>query len=100
MKNKVRTHVFNGVKYYIGVDEPYWGWCDNPNPTKNEEYPGIRLTEGLAFGSGRIAKRDLIVLIHECLHASNWSKSEDEVDRTSIDIGTLLYRLGFRRQES
>ncbi len=92
----VRTHRFNGVKYFIGIDEPYVGWCDRPGTPDPKEYPAIRMPEGLAHGDGRKAKDGLIVLLHECLHASDWSVSEIDVDRTAIDIGRLLWRLGFR----
>ena len=94
---KVRTHKFNGVRYFIGVDEPYVGWCDRPKTPDKNEYPAIRLPNGLSFGSTKKAKADLVILLHECLHAENWDKSENEVDRVAIDIGKLLWRLGYRR---
>lgn len=100
MRNKVKTHVFNGVKFHIDVDCPYWGWCDNPDKENNEdEYPGIRMTDGLPFGNEKNAKRGLIVLLHECLHAEQWELTEDEVDRISTEIGTLFWRLGYRRHK-
>lgn len=94
---KVKTHRFNGVKYFIGVDEPYVGWCDKPKIPDKKEYPAIRMPNGLAFGSTRKAKEDLIILLHECLHAENWEKTEKLIDMVAIDIGTLLWRLGYRR---
>lgn len=94
---KVRTHKFNGVKYFIGVEEPYIGWCNRPGSPDRKEYPAIRMPEGLPGGDSAKAKEGLIVLLHECLHASNWEKSENAVDRTSVDIGKLLWRLGYRR---
>lgn len=94
----VRTHKFNGVKYYIGVDEPYVGWCDRPNTPDPKEYPAIRLPNGLAYGNSRKAKEDLWVLIHECLHAEDWDKSEERVDQVAGDIAKLLWRLGYRRK--
>ncbi len=97
--SSVKTHTFNKVKYYIGVDDPYIGWCDKPKSPDKKEYPAIRMPDGLAFGNGKKAKEDLIVLLHECLHASNWEKSERTVDRTSNDIGRLLWRLGYRRRK-
>ena len=97
--NKVRTHTFRGVKYFIGVDDPYICWCDRPKSPDRAEYPAIRMPNGLDCGDGRKARADLIVLLHECLHASEWSTSEKAVDRTAEDIGKLLWRLGFRRVE-
>ena len=96
-RRKVRTHRFRGVKYYIGVDEPYVGWCDRPGTPDPNEYPAIRLPNGIAYGSSKKAKEDLIILLHECNHAENWKLSEDEVDGIAIDVGTLLWRLGYRR---
>jgi len=96
---KVKTHKFNGVKYFVELDEPYVGWCDRPNTPDPKEYPAIRLPNGLAFGDTHKAKEDLKILLHECLHAENWSKSEGEVDRVAVDIGNLLWRLGFRRMK-
>ena len=95
---KVRTHTFNGVRYHIGVSEPYSAWCDNPDKSKNSsEYPAIRLVDGLPYGSKRGAKLGLNCLIHECLHAEDWNKTEDTVDRVSTEIANLLWRLGYRR---
>ena len=95
----VRTHRFNGVKYHIGLDEPYVGWCDKPGTPDPKEYPAIRMPEGLARGDSRKAKEDLIILIHECLHASDWSLPEDVVDRIATDIGSLQWRLGYRIEQ-
>ena len=94
---KVKTHKFNGTKYYIGVDEPYVGWCDKPKKPDISEYPAIRLPSGLPCGNKRGAKIGLITLLHECLHAENWDKSERNIDKVSTEIGTLLWRLNYRR---
>jgi len=95
---KVRTHTFNGRSYKIGVDEPYIGWCDKPDEPQQSEYPAIRLPNGLPKGEEKGAKQGLIVLIHECLHAENWDKHEDTIDKVSVEIGSLLWRLGYRRK--
>ena len=93
----VKTHRFNGVRYYIGVDEPYVGWCDRPKRPDGREYPAIRLPRGLPYGNERGAKEGLLALIHECCHAENWDLSEARVDKIACDIGGLLWRLGYRR---
>jgi len=93
---KVRTHKFNGIKYFIDL-EPYIGWCDKPDSPDPKEYPAIGLPNGLAFGDTPKAKEGLKTLLHECFHAENWSKSEGEVERVAIDVGNLLWRLGYRR---
>lgn len=95
---KVRTHSFNGVRYKIGVDDPYDAWCDPPRKPQKREFPAIRLCDGLPFGNNRRAKNGLIALIHECLHASDYNTHENTVERVSMDIGRLLWRLGYRRQ--
>jgi len=86
------------VKYYVAIDEPYIGWCDRPGTPDPAEYPAIRLPNGLPCGNSKEAKEGLWVLIHECLHAENWAKSEEEVDQVAGDIAKLLWRLGFRRR--
>lgn len=96
---KVKTHRFNGVRYYIGVDEPYIAWCDKPKSPDKKEYPAIRLPDGLPFDNDKRAKQGLVSLIHECLHAENWDDSEKKVDRVAVDIGNLLWRLGYRRKK-
>ena len=93
---KVRTHRFNGVKYHIGVTEPYVGWCDRPRSPDPREYPAIRMPEGLVGGDSRKAKEGLIILLHECIHAGKWSLSEKDVDQMATDIGGLQWRLGYR----
>ena len=95
----VKTHRFNGIKYFIGVDEPYVGWCDRPKRPDPREYPGIRLPEGLPFEEEPGARNGLMILLHECCHAENWDLSEARVDRIAHDIGSLLWRLGYRRQK-
>lgn len=95
---KVRTHTFNKVKYKIGVDEPYFGWCDRPRKPQKSEYPAIRLPEGLPCGDKKGAKNGLISLVHECLHAENWNAHEKTVERCAVEIGSLLWRLGYRRK--
>jgi len=93
----VKTHSFNGTSYKIGVDEPYYGWCDFPGIPLKGEYPAIRITDGLPYGNQKRAKLGLISLLHECLHAENYHTRENTVERISVEIGNLLWRLGYRR---
>jgi hypothetical protein len=94
---KVKTHRFNGIKYHIGVDEPYIGWCDRPKSPDKAEYPAIRLPNGLPCSDEKGAKLGLLTLLHECFHAENWDLPEKRVDRIAQDVGSLLWRLGYRR---
>lgn len=98
-RKTVRTHKFNGKKFHIGVDEPYIGWCDKPGQPDPAEYPAIRLPEGLPSGEERGAKQGLTTLIHEMIHAEDWGISENAVDRIATDMGSLLWRLGYRRKK-
>ncbi len=40
---------------------------------------------------------ELEVIIHECLHAADWSKDEEWVEAAGADIARVLWRLGWRR---
>ena len=93
----VKTHKFNGVKFNINLDEIY-GLCDEPITQKTlKETPVIRITRGLPYSNKRGAKTGLITLIHECLHAERWLTTENKIEQISNDIGSLLWRLGYRR---
>ncbi|GAG01688.1 unnamed protein product [marine sediment metagenome] len=97
--SNVRTHRFNKVKYAIDV-EGFKG-----ETTQKKQYlpriviarPDVTMVESLPYGNSKHARLMLSVLLHECLHASNWDKSEKVVERTSVDIVKLLWRLGYRR---
>ncbi|HUV45468.1 MAG TPA: hypothetical protein VMW45_00145 [Dehalococcoidia bacterium] len=84
----VRTHTFDGKKYTIYVDEPPLGICFNSKKgrSENEIYIMTSLKE----------KWGLITAIHETLHAEKWSAHEETIDRVSKELGTFLWRLGFR----
>lgn len=96
---KVRTHIFNKVKYEIDIE----GFKGETTQRKQDlpriviARPEVTMPESLPCGDGKHARLMLITLLHECLHASNWDKSEKVVDRTAVDIGKLLWRLGYRR---
>jgi len=83
---KVKTHTFNGRTYKIKIDE-IDGDCDTY--ALNERY--------LCVFADMNTRNGLISAIHEALHAENWVASEDAVDRMSKEIGTFLWRLGYRK---
>ena len=96
---KVRTHRFNGVKYEIDV-EGFKGQTaqkEQDLPRITIARPRVTMMGSLPYENDKYARLMLTVLLHECLHASKWNKSEKVVDRTSIDTGKLLWRLGYRR---
>ena len=84
-----KTATFNKVQYDVDVCGPIDGCCDYPHGGK----PTIRICADLKFRKG------LITVLHESLHAEGWAKSEEVVDRTSREIGALLWRLGFRLKD-
>ncbi len=96
---QVRTHKFNKIKYEIDVagfkGETIQKKQDLPCITIAR--PTITMTESLPYGNSKHARLMLDTLLHECLHASNWDKSEKVVERTATDTGKLLWRLGYRR---
>lgn len=40
----------------------------------------------------------LETLLHEMLHACNWTHDENHVTRSAADMAQILWRLGYRRQ--
>ena len=83
----MKTATLNGVKYTIDTD-PIDGCCSPPNP--GDRKPLIRVCCPLD------TQRGLITVIHEAMHACNYSKHEATVDRASKDIGRLLWGLKYR----
>lgn len=84
----VRTATFAGVRYDIDLDVNLGGYCDHPDGKGN---PSITVC------TDPNTQKGLTHLIHECLHASGYSKHEATVVRVSKDVGRLLWRLGYRR---
>ena len=85
---KVKKHTFNKVIYDIDMCGPMNGYCDHPRGRR----PAIRIT------AEPYTKKELISILHETGHAEDWAKSEEIVDRISTEIGTFLWRLGYRRK--
>ena len=73
----------------VEVEENPRGDCDDPT-TKNKK---IRVANNLP------PIEQLEVVIHECLHASDWFKDEEWIEEVAIDIARLLWRLGWRLTE-
>ncbi len=86
-QRKLKTHTFNGRKYKIDCDTDIDGWCDQF--ALNERF--IHIHQPLN------TQRGLITAIHEALHAENWAANEQTVERVSREIGSFLWRLGFRK---
>jgi len=86
----IKTHTFAGISYNIDVEVPFDGICESPRSSKQ---PVLRVSVGIDTCKG------LKTLLHECLHACNWSVTEEVTERTACDIARLLWRLNFRRRE-
>lgn len=82
----VKTHIFNGRKYKIKIRQ-LDGECDTYS--LNERY--------LCVYADMNTRNGLISTIHESLHAENWAETEGVVDRVSREIGSFLWRLGYRK---
>lgn len=72
---------------FIELDENTGGECDSPD-TKGKE---IRISTDLQ------REEELEVVIHELLHASDWSKDEEWVEEIAQDISNVLMRLGWKK---
>lgn len=69
-----------------GID----GHCDAPETTGKK----ITIRRSLLKRPRRLME----VLIHEGLHASDWSKDEAWIEATAEDLARLLWGMGFRLQ--
>ena len=79
-----------GKRYKVVLsDIQHLGDCDDPL-TKDKR---IRIKKGL---NGLFF---LDTILHEALHACFWMAAEEWVSQTANDMSTLLWRLGYRRQE-
>ena len=80
-----------GNKYwslvFTELDENTGGECDSPD-TKGKQ---IRISTDLQ------REEELEVVIHELLHASDWSKDEEWVEEIAQDISNVLMRLGWKK---
>ncbi len=65
------------------------GACEPPDSPRKE----IRVRQNLR------GKLQLDTLIHEMLHAADWSKDEhDWITPVAADIASVLWKLGYRRK--
>ena len=83
---KVKTHFFNGIRYNIIFGEIY-GSTDTD-----------RCPKDILITTQPNTRNELITIIHEGMHAGNWDKHEETIERSAKDIGRLLWRLGYRKR--
>ena len=83
-------HKFNGIVYDIDPVEAE-AYCVSPNGG----VPQILFAGGI-----KSTKASLITQVHEALHACKWGMPEDDVDRAASDIGSFLWKIGWRLEGS
>ena len=64
------------------------GICDAPTAPRKAIRIDTRLKD----------EERLEVIIHECLHAADWTKDEEFIEAEARDIAKILWRLGYRKQ--
>ena len=84
---KVKTHFFNGVRYNIIFGE-FYGSTDTDTSPKD-----------MLIATKPNTQNELVTIIHEAMHAGCWDKHEETIERSSKDIGRLLWRLNYRRRK-
>lgn len=87
---KVKTHKFNGRRYDVVIG-PLDGWADTGESQKDFT---------LVLNADLTTRKGLITAVHESLHSSNWALGEETVERMANEIGTFLWRLGYRKQHT
>ena len=85
MGRPVKTHTINGKKCYITIKE-IDGLAINPSRENGELLVNCDLN----------TKKGIITLFHEFFHLSSWDRKKDTVERESKELGTLVWRLGYR----
>lgn len=90
-KSKNRKIILLGKRYnlkYIPYLGKYDGSCDPPD----------LIDKSIRIQSGLKGREELETLIHEFLHALDWSKDESWIDQSSCDISKILWNLGWRNK--
>ena len=81
----VKTHTFNGRKYFIIIDN-LDGMCNTYNPERE-----------LVILADLDTRAGLETVCHEALHALKWTASEESVTTTAHDLARFIWRLGYRK---
>ncbi len=84
MRVKVGNKYWNLL--FTELDEETGGECDSPDTNGKQ----IRIATDLK------KQDELEVIIHELLHAADWSKDEEWVEVIADDIARVLWKLGWR----
>ena len=84
MRIKIGNKYWNLI--FTELDEETGGECDSPDTNGKQ----IRIATDLK------KQDELEVIIHELLHAADWSKDEEWVEVIADDIARVLWKLGWR----
>ena len=85
MRIKVGNKYWNLI--FTELDEETGGECDSPDTNGKE----IRIATDIKN------QDELEVIIHELLHAADWSKDEEWVEVIADDIARILWKLGWNK---
>ena len=86
MRIKIGSKYWNLV--FTELDEETGGECDSPDTNGKE----IRIATDLT------KQDELEIIIHELLHAADWSKDEEWVEVIADDIARVLWKLGWKKE--
>lgn len=65
------------------------GYCESPDASGKR----IRILKGLD------SREELEAILHEVDHAAHWHHDEEHVRQYADDVATILWRLGWRKQD-
>ena len=85
MRIKVGNKYWNLI--FTELDEETGGECDSPDTHGKE----IRIATDIKN------QDELEIIIHELLHAADWSKDEEWVEAIAYDIARILWKLGWKK---
>lgn len=94
MKLKMNGKVWNFVRVIIRMKDAegnaVLGDCDPPNKPNKQIRVDSRLKD----------QEELEIIIHELLHAGYWIVDEEHIAQTAHDLARILWRLGYRKDDS
>lgn len=80
-----------GGKYYelhfTRLKGKAWGYCDAPDKPRKRIWIHNRMN----------SVHTLEVVIHEMMHAQNWTIDEKHIEKSAHEIAVVLDKLGFKR---
>lgn len=86
MRVKILRRYWNFL-FTNNVKEGWDGECDDPTEKRKQ----IRVRSNLS------EFRELETTIHEILHAADWHKDEEWVEKVAEDVSRVLWKIGWRK---